>query len=131
MYHDVLSTSASKEGPLLDYSLIHARRLETLGDNTSDLDVLMGVAERELPSFIPAVMVLTSFHLCCVAIFLFIGKVSSLAKFKREMLQSGTELEDDSLLDFDSQVERIKADLQVEKEQLSRFLAGEPILVLF
>ncbi|GAA5929268.1 hypothetical protein JCM1841_004761 [Sporobolomyces salmonicolor] len=130
LYHDVLSSSATKDGLLLDYSSLRtaegrspqSSRNSTAGgkdgaDDAGDeeyeedeevLDTLMGIAE---------------------SVFLLIGRITSLAREKRQAVCSnGGLVPEDELAVFLQKVDDIKGELELEKERMDGFLVDRPEL---
>ncbi|GAA5891846.1 hypothetical protein JCM5296_003248 [Sporobolomyces johnsonii] len=130
LYHDVLSSSAMKDGLLLDYSSLRtaegrspqssrnstAERMDGADDAGDEeyeedeevLDTLMGIAE---------------------SVFLLIGRITSLAREKRQaMCNNGGLVPEDELAIFLQKVDDVKGELELEKERMDSFLIDHPDL---
>ncbi|KPV73479.1 uncharacterized protein RHOBADRAFT_54699 [Rhodotorula graminis WP1] len=128
LYHDVLSSSSTREGLLVDYASLVKPSSSTMGasgdgetaadeeqarrddedDEEEALDTLMGVSEPV-------------FHL--------LGAITHLAKEKRQAsCRDGAALAEDELEAFLSRVDAIKSELEREKERMDGFLLGRPDL---
>ncbi|KAI5478109.1 C6 transcription factor [Pseudohyphozyma bogoriensis] len=118
LYHDVLSSSAQKEGPLLDYTTVQSERSSQRarlneargeGEEEEELDVLMGVAEP---------------------VFILIGRVTNLAWKKRSAMSGsgGGSVDDEALERFVEDLEKVRTELDGEKNELETLLQSRPDL---
>ncbi|GAA5842195.1 hypothetical protein JCM9279_002816 [Rhodotorula babjevae] len=122
LYHDVLSSSSTREGLLVDYASLAKPSSPSVGAASDDerarqdeeedeeeaLDTLMGVSEPV-------------FHL--------LGTIAQLAKEKRQAAsRDGGALAEDELAVFLSRVDDIKRRLEHEKERMDGFLLERPDL---
>ncbi|GAA5897074.1 Zn(II)2Cys6 transcription factor [Sporobolomyces salmoneus] len=131
LYHDVLSSSSSKHGLLLDYSSLRPPATTTEGatpasskNSTVDtngreemieegedeevLDTLMGIAEP---------------------VFLLIGRITSLAREKHEATKrSGGMIPEEELSTFLRKVDDVRGELELEKARVDSFVVERPDL---
>ncbi|POY72130.1 hypothetical protein BMF94_4862 [Rhodotorula taiwanensis] len=147
LYHDVLSSTSRRDGLLLDYSFLRhhgsmggtpstatasgtspagashggdgdastpgetdeeRRRREAEEDEEDVLDTLMGCAE---------------------SVFLLVGRITSLAKEKRQaLLSSDGSVAEDDLATFSRQIDELRSELEREKERMDAFLIERPDL---
>ncbi|GAA6014335.1 hypothetical protein JCM11491_005045 [Sporobolomyces phaffii] len=132
LYHDVLSSSSSKHGLLLDYSSLRPPAAEgttpassknstagtcrengeeatfEAGDDEEVLDTLMGVAEP---------------------VFLLIGRITSLAREKHEATKiSRGMIPEEDLSTFLRRVDDVRAELELEKGRVDAFVLERPDL---
>lgn len=146
LYHDVLSSSSSKHGLLLDYSSLRSNGTDGAtpassknsttglkendeeledGEDEEVLDTLMGVAERKhSDSLILSESQLRIPYLS--AVFLLIGKITSLAREKHDATKrNGGMIPEEELADFLRKIDEVRARLELEKARVDSFVVGE------
>ncbi|GAA6022785.1 hypothetical protein JCM10207_000416 [Rhodosporidiobolus poonsookiae] len=127
-YHDVLSSSASKEGLLFDYAAMKGGRAEKGTPGSTGTTPMSGdgrdEADAEEDSAEEDDEVLDTLMGIGAPVFLLIGRITALAKDKRQAIQrSGTNgLAEDDLAALLVKAEEVRTELEAEKERVEALM---------
>ncbi|BGP57310.1 hypothetical protein JCM8202v2_004950 [Rhodotorula sphaerocarpa] len=135
LYHDVLSSTSRRDGLLLDYSALRHGSVGATPGSTQSGTSPATVGASSTEGGTPAQAeddeddVLDTLMGCAESVFLLVGRITSLAKEKRQaLLSSHGGVAEDELASFMRQVDELRTELEREKERMDAFLVERPDL---